>query len=38
MIIGMFLGVNMGASGTAPSFSAAYGANIIKRLAIPGVF
>lgn len=34
----MFLAVNMGASGTAPSFSAAYGANIIKRLAIPGVF
>lgn len=38
MIVGMFLAVNMGASGTAPSFSAAYGANIIKRLAIPGVF
>lgn len=34
----MFLAINMGASGTAPSFSAAYGANIIKRLAIPGVF
>ncbi len=34
----MFLAVNMGASGTAPSFAAAYGANIIKRLAIPGVF
>ncbi len=34
----MFLAVNMGASGTAPAFSAAYGANIIKRLAIPGVF
>lgn len=34
----MFLAVNMGASGTAPSFSAAYGANIIKKLAIPGVF
>jgi sulfate permease len=34
----MFLAVNMGASGTAPSFSAAYGANVIKRLAIPGVF
>ena len=34
----MFLAINMGASGTAPSFSAAYGANIVKRLAIPGVF
>ncbi len=34
----MFLAVNMGASGTAPSFSAAYGSNVIKRLAIPGVF
>lgn len=34
----MFLAVNMGASGTAPSFSAAYGANVITRLAIPGVF
>jgi len=38
LIAAMFLAVNMGASGTAPSFSAAYGANIIKRLAIPGVF
>jgi sulfate permease len=38
MIVGMFLAVNMGASGTVPSFSAAYGANIIKRFAIPGVF
>lgn len=38
IIVGMFLAVNMGASGTAPSFSAAYGANIIKRIAIPGVF
>ncbi len=38
MIVGMFLALNMGASGTAPSFSAAYGANIIKRLAIPGLF
>lgn len=38
MLVGMFLAVNMGASGTAPAFSAAYGANIIKRFAIPGVF
>jgi sulfate permease len=34
----MFLAVNMGASGTAPSFAAAYGANIVKRLAIPGIY
>ncbi len=38
LIAAMFLAINMGASGTAPSFAAAYGANIIKRLAIPGVF
>ncbi len=34
----MFLAVNMGGSGTAPSFSAAYGANVIKRTMIPGLF
>jgi sulfate permease len=28
----------MGGSGTAPAFSAAYGANIIKRSLIPGLF
>ena len=37
-IIAMFLAINMGGSGTAPSFSAAYGANIMKRELIPGVF
>lgn len=38
LVTAMFLAINMGASGTVPSFSAAYGANVIKRLAIPGVF
>lgn len=37
-LVAMFLAVNMGASGTAPSFSVAYGANIIRRFSIPGVF
>lgn len=37
-VIAMFLAINMGGSGTAPSFSAAYGANIIKRSLIPGLF
>lgn len=37
-LLAMFLAVNMGGSGTAPSFSAAYGANIIKRTIIPGLF
>lgn len=34
----MFLAINMGASGTAPSFSAAYGANLIRKDLIPGLF
>lgn len=38
LIIGMFLALNMGGSGTAPSFSAAFGANVIKKFAIPGLF
>lgn len=37
-IIAMFLAINMGGSGTGPSFSAAYGANIIRRSLIPGFF
>jgi len=37
-LLAMFLAVNMGASGTAPAFAAAYGANIIKRGMIPGLF
>jgi sulfate permease len=37
-VIAMFLAVNMGGSGTSPSFSAAYGANIIRKEFIPGLF
>ena len=37
-IISIFLAINMGGSGTAPAFSAAYGANIIRRSLIPGLF
>lgn len=37
-IIAMFLAINMGGSGTGPSFSVAYGANVIKRNLIPGLF
>jgi sulfate permease len=37
-LVAMFLAINMGGSGTAPSFAAAYGANIIRRFSIPGLF
>lgn len=37
-LLAMFLAINMGASGTSPSFSAAYGANVIKKAIIPGLF
>ncbi|MGQ1891440.1 inorganic phosphate transporter [Thermophagus sp. OGC60D27] len=37
-VIALFLAINMGGSGTAPAFSAAYGANIIKKAAVPGLF
>lgn len=37
-IIAMFLAINMGGSGTGPSFSAAYGANVIRKSLIPGLF
>lgn len=37
-LVAMFLAINMGGSGTAPSFSAAYGANIIRKDLIPGLF
>ena len=30
-LLAMFLAINMGASGTAPSFAPAYGANLIKK-------
>jgi sulfate permease len=38
LIAAMFLAVNMGASGTAPSFSTSYGANLIRKDLIPGLF
>jgi len=34
----MFLAINMGGSGTGPSFSAAYGSGIIRKGLVPGVF
>jgi sulfate permease len=37
-LIAMFLAINMGGSGTGPSFSAAYGANAIRKSLIPGLF
>ena len=37
-LLAMFLAINMGGSGTAPAFSAAYGADVIKRTMIPGLF
>lgn len=37
-IIAMFLAVNMGGSGTGPAFSAAYGANVVRKSLIPGLF
>ena len=36
-LLGMFLALNMGGSGTGPSFSAAYGANVIRKTLIPGL-
>lgn len=37
-IIALFFAINMGGSGTAPAFSAAYGANSINKSIIPGLF
>ena len=37
-IIAMFFAINMGGSGTGPAFSAAYGANVIRKSLIPGLF
>jgi sulfate permease len=37
-LVAAFLAVNMGASGTAPAFSAAYGAGVIKKALIPVLF
>ncbi|CAN5169383.1 sulfate permease [soil metagenome] len=38
LLIAMFLALTMGGSGTAPAFSAAYGANLIRKDLIPGLF
>ena len=38
ILLAMFVAVNMGGSGTAPAFSAAYGADVIKRSMVPGLF
>jgi sulfate permease len=37
-ILAMFLAMTMGGSGTGPAFSAAYGANVVRRGLIPGIF
>lgn len=37
-MIAVFLAINMGGSGTGPAFSAAFGANIISKTAIFGLF
>jgi sulfate permease len=37
-MIAIFLAINMGGSGTGPAFSAAFGANVIKKNWIPGLF
>lgn len=34
----MFLAINMGGSGTAPAFSVAYGAQLIRKELVPGLF
>ncbi|MBA3901246.1 MAG: inorganic phosphate transporter [Bacteroidetes bacterium] len=36
--VAIFLALNMGASGTAPAFAAAYGAKLIKKSSIPILF
>ena len=37
-IAAMILAITMGGSGTAPAFSAAFGANVIRKSLIPGLF
>jgi len=37
-VIAMFFAITMGGSGTGPAFSAAYGANVLRRSLIPGLF
>jgi sulfate permease len=38
LLVAIFLALNMGGSGTSPSFSVAYGANIVRKSLIPGLF
>lgn len=38
ILLAIFLAINMGASGTSPSFSAVYGADLLKKENIPGLF
>jgi phosphate/sulfate permease len=38
LLVAIFLGINMGGSGTAPSFATAYGSGILRRTFIPGLF
>ncbi len=38
ILIAMFLAINMGASGISPAFSVAFGANVLKKSLIPGLF
>jgi len=37
-ILAMFFAITMGGSGTGPAFSAAYGANVLRKSLIPGLF
>lgn len=37
-LVAMFLAMTMGGSGIGPSFSAAYGANMIRKTAVSGIF
>ncbi len=37
-LVAIFLAINMGASGVAPAFSAAHGANVLHKSVIPGLF
>lgn len=38
LLAAVFLAINMGGTSISPSFSAAYGANVIRRSMIPGLF
>lgn len=37
-LVAMLLAITMGGSGTGPAFSAAYGANVVRKSMIPGLF